>query len=87
MTTPVLSGLDPAKNQSELKARLADLIQREDADEVIKRELEAYWKAMEGSATTDNEVVPEFDRAKSMLENAIKTRTSSYTRQAQGIID
>lgn len=83
----LLSGLDPAKNKSELKARLVALNQRKAADIVIKRERDAYWEAMEGNVPADNEVVQEFDRAKSMLENAIKIRTSSHTRQAQGATD
>ncbi len=44
----LLSKLDPSKNESELKARLDNLIQLKVSNEVVKREQVAYDTAVKG---------------------------------------
>ena len=79
----LLSKLDPSKNESELKARLDNLIRLKASNEVVKREQVAYDAAVKGKVATDKEATQDFERAKSTFGDAIKSRITSHTYQAQ----
>ena len=79
----LLSKLDPSKNESELKAMLDNLIRLKARNEVVKHEQVAYDAAVKGKVATDKEATQDFERAKSRFGDAIKSRITSFTRQAQ----
>ena len=79
----LLSELDPSGNESELKARTDNLIRLRASNEVIKRKQTAYYAALKGRIATDEEATQDFEGAKSMFGDAIKSRITSHNRQAQ----